>query len=141
MDFCPGAIGCEHICQSLYYWTQNFNTESSLFAGVVVGGNAGASVMYYNPALINKNESNKLALSANLISLKSMKLDNLAGSGADYQTLKLQFQPKFVSYTGVSTKNLKLIYELAFLVPLHLDVEYNYISYQNIDIIKRLDGN
>ena len=70
-----------------------------------------------------------------------MKLDNLAGSGADYQTLKLQFQAKYVSYTRVSTKNLKLIYELAFLVPLHLDVEYNYISYQNIDIIKRLDGN
>ena len=34
-----------------------------------------------------------------------------------------------------------MIYELAFLVPLHLDVEYNYISYQNLDIIKRLDGN
>ena len=127
--------------QSSYYWTQNFNTESSLLAGAVVGGNAGASAVFYNPALINEDESNKLALSANLVSLKSMKLDNLAGAGADYSDLNLQFQPKFISYTGVSKKNSKLIYELAFLVPLHLDAEYNYISYQDIDIIKRLDGN
>ena len=62
--------------QSTHYWTQNFNTESSLLAGAVVGGNAGASAVYYNPALINQKESNKLALSANLVSLKSIKLDN-----------------------------------------------------------------
>ena len=127
--------------QSTHYWTQNFNTESSLLAGAVVGGNAGASAVYYNPALINQKESNKLALSANLVSLKSIKLDNLAGAGANYSTLKLQFQPKFISYTGVSKKNSKLIYELAFLVPLHLDEEYNISSYQDLDIIKRLDGN
>ena len=134
-------LSANTFAQSSYYWTQNFNTESSLLAGAVVGGNAGASAVYYNPALINQKESNKLALSANLVSLKSMKLDNLAGTGADYRALKLQFQPKFISYTGVSKKDSKLIYELAFLVPLHLDVEYNFVSNQNLDIIKRLDGN
>ena len=130
-------LSANTFAQSSYYWTQNFNTESSLLAGAVVGGNAGASAVYYNPALINQKESNKLALSANLVSLKSMKLDNLAGTGADYRALKLQFQPKFISYTGVSKKDSKLIYELAFLVPLHLDVEYNFVSNQNLDIIKR----
>ncbi len=127
--------------QSTYYWTQNFNTESSLLAGAVVGGNAGPSAIYYNPALINQDEVNKLALSANLVSFKSMELENLAGAGTHYNNFKLQFQPKFLSYTGAPKNNSKLTYEFAFLVPLHLDINYSYLHHDPLDIIKRLDGN
>ena len=72
------------VAQSNYYWTQNFNTESSLLAGAVVGGNAGPSAVYYNPALINQDASAKIALSANLLSFQSMKITNLAGVGTIY---------------------------------------------------------
>ena len=107
LTFVFAIVSVNTFAQSSYYWTQNFNTESSLLAGAVVGGNAGASAVFYNPALINQNESNKLALSANLVSLTTLKLDNLAGSGTDYNTMKLQFQPKFISYTGVAKKDSK----------------------------------
>ncbi len=127
--------------QSTYYWTQNFNTESSLLAGAVVGGRAGPSAVYYNPALINQDETNKFALSANLLSFKSMDLENLAGAGTEFDDFILQFQPKFLSYAGAPKNNSKLTYEFAFLVPLHIDVEYTYIQHDTLDIIKRLDGN
>ena len=44
-------LSANTFAQSSYYWTQNFNTESSLLAGAVVGGKAGASAVFYNPAL------------------------------------------------------------------------------------------
>jgi len=126
--------------QSDHYWTQNFNTESSLMAGSVVGGNAGPSAIYYNPALINQDGSHKFALSANLFSFHSMKLENLVGEGTIYDNLVLKVQPKFISYSGSPKKNPKLTYEFAFLVPLTTDVRFNYLYRQEIDILTRLDG-
>lgn len=38
--------------QSHNHWTRNFNEESSLLSGAVVGGGAGPSAIYYNPASI-----------------------------------------------------------------------------------------
>ena len=76
--FLSQAISFTIIGQSNHYWTQNFNTESSLLAGAVVGGSAGPSAIYYNPALINQNESHKFALSANLLSLQSVKIEKLS---------------------------------------------------------------
>ena len=127
--------------QSDYYWSQNFNTESSLVAGVVVGGSAGPSAVYYNPALINQDESHKFALSANLLSFQSINMENLAGSGTEYDKFVFQVQPKFISYAGAPTKNPKLTYELAFLVPLTRNVKFGYFYNDELDIIKRLDGN
>lgn len=37
------------------YWSRDINTPSSLLAGAVVGGNAGASAVHYNPALIDRD--------------------------------------------------------------------------------------
>jgi hypothetical protein len=127
--------------QSNYYWAQNFNTESSLLAGAVVGGDAGPSAVYYNPALINQDESHKFALSANLLSFQSMSIDNLAGSGTEYDKFILQIQPKFLSYAGSPKNNPKITYEFAFLVPLNNNVKFSYYYHDTLDIIKRLDGN
>ncbi len=129
------------VAQSDYYWSQNFNTESALLAGCVVGGSAGPSAVYYNPALINQNESHKFALSANLLSFQSINMENIAGSGTEYNKFIFQVQPKFISYAGAPTKNPKLTYELAFLVPLTKNVKFGYFYNEELDIIKRLDGN
>lgn len=128
------------IGQSNYYWIQNFNTESSLLAGAVVGGSAGPSAVYYNPALINQDESHKFALSANLLSFQSMKIENLAGSSTEYSQFILQIQPKFMSYAGSPKKNPKITYEFAFLVPITNDVKFSYYYADELDILKRLDG-
>lgn len=128
------------IGQSNYYWSQNFNTESSLLAGAVVGGSAGPSAVYYNPALINQDESHKFALSANLLSLQSVKIENLAGQQTEFDNLILQLQPKFLSYAGSPKKNPKITYEFAFLVPISNDYEFTYNYADELDIINRLDG-
>ncbi len=128
------------VAQSDYYWSQNFNTESALLAGCVVGGNAGPSAVYYNPALINQDESHKFALSANLLSFQTINLENLAGSGTEYNKFVFQLQPKFISYAGAAKKNPKITYELAFLVPLTKNVKFGYFYNDELDIIKRLDG-
>ncbi|MEE4258080.1 MAG: hypothetical protein V2I47_13665, partial [Bacteroidales bacterium] len=39
--------------QSYNHWARSFNEESSLLAGAVVGGGAGPSAIYYNPAGIS----------------------------------------------------------------------------------------
>lgn len=127
--------------QSDHYWSQNFNTESALVAGSIVGGDAGPSAVYYNPALINQDESHTFALSASLVSFQSMRLRNLAGNETEYNRLTLQIQPKFLSYTGAPNKKQKIIFEFAFLVPLTKNIQYNYVFENELDIIERLDGN
>lgn len=131
----------ELIAQSNHYWSQNFNTESSLLAGAVVGGNAGPSAVYYNPALISPDESYNLALSANLLSFQLMKMENLAGSGTELDDYIFQVQPKFLSYIGASKKNPNITYEFAFLVPLTKNIKFSYLYYDKLNIIDRLDGN
>ena len=126
--------------QSEYYWMQNFNTESSLLAGAVVGGEAGPSAVFYNPALINQDNSQKFALSANLLSFQNMEISNLAGSETILDKFLFQVQPKFISYGGSAKKNKKLNYELAFLVPITTDVRFEFLFHDQLDIIHRLDG-
>ncbi len=126
--------------QSRNYWSQNFNTESSLVAGAVVGGDAGPSAVYYNPALINKNELHKFAFSANLFSFQNLKLENIASQGTQYDKFKFQVQPKFVSYSWEHKKNPKLTFEAAFLVPSTYNIEFTYLYNEQLEIINRLDG-
>jgi hypothetical protein len=126
--------------QSRHYWSQNFNTESSLVAGAVVGGDAGPSAVYYNLALINKDESHKFAFSANLFSFQNVKLDKIASEGTQYDKFTFKVQPKFISYTGVPKKNPKLTFELAFLVPITYNIKFTYLYDDELEIINRLDG-
>ena len=55
--------------QSYSYWTQNFNEESSLLAGAVVGGGSGPSAIYYNPAAIVAGGKSMVSFNASLFSL------------------------------------------------------------------------
>lgn len=126
--------------QSDHYWTQNFNTESSLVAGAVLGGAAGPSAVYYNPALINEKEANRLSLSMNLMSMHYTKVENLAGTETKTDRFNFLIQPKFISYTGNAKKNKKITYEVAILTPIKKDLRIDYFYNTKLDIIKRLDG-
>lgn len=126
--------------QSDHYWSQNFNTQSSIVAGAVVGGAAGPSAIYYNPALIDEEHANRLSLSANLVSIQFNYLYNHAGLGTDDNSVSFHIQPKFISYTGTSKKNEKINFEVAFLTPIKWDRAVNYYYQNQYDVIKRLDG-
>jgi len=56
-----------------------------LKAGSVVGGDAHASAIYFNPALISQEEGPSLTLSASLISIQFFKAENLVGDGIEVE--------------------------------------------------------
>lgn len=125
--------------QSDNYWSWNFNTPSALLAGAVVGGNAGPSAVYYNPALVNHENAPSLSFSANLLSLQFFNAKNIAGQGIDADKFIFKIQPRFISY-DLQTKNKKLGLEVAILSPVSQEIQYTLQHIDTIDIIKRTSG-
>jgi len=125
--------------QSDNYWSWNFNTPSTLLAGSVVGGSAGPSAVYYNPALIDHESMPSLSLSANLVSLQFFKAKNIAGDGIDADKFIFKIQPRFLSYV-LPTKNEKLGFEAAVLSPVSEEISYTIQHFEELDIIKRTLG-
>ncbi|MCK5469762.1 MAG: hypothetical protein KAI99_14680 [Cyclobacteriaceae bacterium] len=126
--------------QSDHYWSQNFNVRSSLLSGAVVGGKAGVSAVYYNPALIGHDSTMKLSLSVSLISLQFYDIKNFAGDDIDMYQFNFKLQPKYVSYI-LQPSNDRIFIEAAFLSRVSDDLTFNVDHNVNLDIIKRLDGN
>ena len=57
------TISSSFVAQSDHYWSQNFNIQSLLIAGAVVGGYAGPGAVYYNPAWIQQDDQHSFAIS------------------------------------------------------------------------------
>lgn len=127
------------LAQSHNYWSWNFNTTSTLLSGAVVGGSAGPSAVYYNPALIDHEKIPTLSLSASLVSLQFFNADNIAGEGIDANKFILKIQPRFISYV-LHNKNDRLGMELAVLSPVSEEIEYRIQHFDELDIIQRMQG-
>jgi hypothetical protein len=101
--------------QSHNYWTRNFNEESSLLSGAVVGGGSGPSAIYYNPASISEVVASKFSLNASLFSFTFLNTKNALGSNIDLETVKANVEPRFISYMFKPRKNQNWSFETAFL--------------------------
>ena len=99
--------------QNYNYWSMGSNTPSSLLAGAVVGGGAGITSIFYNPAGINDIEQSKIAFNASLFSFNWHLYDNPLGRGSELDYLEWQVKPRFLSYQFRSKKNKNLSYQLA----------------------------
>ena len=86
------------ISQPRNYWSVSFNSEASLLAGAVVGGNSEITSIYYNPAGISEISEQKFALNANLFNLSYTKYKNALGTGIHEDYLGFSVQPRFISY-------------------------------------------
>jgi hypothetical protein len=126
--------------QADHYWSQNFNTESSLVAGAVVGGEAGPAALYYNPSLIARDEAHEFALSASLISFQFIKAVNIAGTGTESIRFTAIVRPKYISYSKTSKKNERLNYSLGILTKYSSNHNFNYFYQNKMNLIERLDG-
>ncbi len=95
------------------YWSVSFNSEASLLAGAVVGGNSDITSIYYNPAGIAEIEEKKFALNANLFNLPYTSYKN--GLGTDLHTNYLGFnvQPRFISFIFKLKKTENIIWQFA----------------------------
>jgi len=125
--------------QSDNYWSWNFNTSSTLLAGAVVGGSAGPSAVYYNPALIDHDNVPSFSLSANIISLQFFKAENIAGEGIDADRFVFKVQPRFISYI-LPNDNKKLGFAAAILSPTSEEIDYTVQHTDELDIIQRTAG-
>ena len=125
--------------QSDNYWSWNFNTTSTLLAGAVVGGTAGPSAIYYNPALIDHENLPSLSLSANILSLQFFKAENIAGEGIDANKFIFKVQPRFISYI-LPNKNDKIGFETAILSPTSEEFTYTIQHFDELDLIQRTNG-
>jgi len=125
--------------QSDNYWSWNFNTHSTLLAGSVVGGSAGPSSVYYNPALIDHENLPSLSLSASIVSLQFLKAYNIAGEGIDADKFIFKIQPRFLSY-NIQNENERIGFEAAILSPVSEEVNYTVQHFDEIDVIQRMEG-
>jgi hypothetical protein len=121
------------------YWSWSFNTTSMLMAGSVVGGGAGPSSIFYNPAQIGIENTKALSLSASIISIQFFRADNIAGEGIDANKVLFKVQPRFVSYLLPSKKE-KWNIELVILTPSSGEIDYVIHYLDEFDLIERTIG-
>jgi hypothetical protein len=97
------------------YWSYNFNEESSLVAGAVVGGGAGASAIFYNPAIISEINVSKLSLNASLFAYEINNSKNALGENIDMQSTRFYAIPRSVSYMHKPRNHPSWNLEFAYL--------------------------
>ena len=133
---CPNLT----IAQSSNHWTRNFNEESSLLSGAVVGGGAGAAAIFYNPAIISEIEESNLSVNASLFSVDFLKAQNAWGDDMDLSKTRFVVIPRFISYMIKLKKAPKLSLEVAFMNNENYSIDDVNSVDQMIDILPRFEG-
>ncbi len=126
--------------QSYSYWTQNFNEESSLLSGAVVGGGSGASAIYFNPAAIAAGGKTMFSINASLFSLEFFSMNNALGNGIDLKTSKFIVQPRFISFLVQPKWNENISMEVALFNNASYDLTLDNTEDRLEDIIPSLPG-
>jgi hypothetical protein len=126
--------------QSSNHWTRNFNEESSLLSGAVVGGGANAAAIFYNPAIISQIEESNLSVNASLFSVDYLKANNTWGNDIDMIQTRFVVIPRFISYMIKLKKAPKLSLEVAFLNNENYELEDVNSVDRFIDILPRFEG-
>jgi hypothetical protein len=126
--------------QSYSYWTQNFNEESSLLAGAVVGGGSGSSAIYFNPAAIAAGGKSVFSFNASLFSLGFYNMNNALGTNMDLKFSKLVVQPRFISLLLQPKWNRDVSMEVALFNNASYDLAMNDVVDRHMDILPHLPG-
>ena len=126
--------------QSHNHWTRNFNEESSLLSGAVVGGGAGPSAIYYNPASIAEITESKLSFNASLFLVNFLTVKNALGDGVDFNYTRTVIQPRFFSYMIQPKKHPEFSFEFAFLNKENYRLDIAESVDQNLDVLTNLPG-
>ncbi|MCB2222071.1 MAG: hypothetical protein KQI35_16935 [Bacteroidetes bacterium] len=128
------------VSQSNNYWQRSFNEESSLLSGAVVGGGAGPSAIYYNPAIISEITNSKFTLNASLFSFDFLNIKNAIGNGIPLKSSTFLLQPRFISYMIKFKKLPSWSFEIAFLNNENTKIELVNSVDDKIDILKQIPG-
>ena len=128
------------MAQSHNHWARSFNEESSLLSGAVVGGGAGPSAIYYNPASISEITGSKFSLSISLFSFDFYNSENALGEGIDLASSGFSVEPRFISLMINPKKHPRWSLEFAYLNNLNYHVDVTQSVDKNLDILTNLPG-
>lgn len=96
-----------------HYWSQSYNSLSSLLSGAVVAGDAGSTAIFYNPAGITEiDEGSNISVAASFFTLSNYHVKNAMGKDKNLNTLDFYVQPQFFSISVNSPFN-KWSFEIA----------------------------
>ena len=126
--------------QSHNHWTRSFNEESSLLSGAVVGGGAGPSAIYYNPASISEITESKFSLHASLFSFDFLNMKNALGDGIDLNFSRGAIEPRFVSYMVKPKNHQEWSLEFAFLNNERYHMDLTQSVDKKMDVLQGLPG-
>ncbi len=115
------------------YWSVSFNSEASMLAGAVVGGNSDITSIYFNPAGISQIEDKKLMLNANLFKLDFENYsvnDSKHSIDYDFDDWGFRVQPRFVSYTYRSKLNPRFSFQFAVFNRAY-EIKHVYVQESN----------
>lgn len=135
------CIGFDSSAQLLnHYWSQNFNSLSSLVGGAVVAGDGDNSSIYYNPAtIVEMDVGSNVSVAANLFVWNMYRDYNVLGTGNNLYNTNFQVQPQFASYTYKPEKG-NISVAVSILTRLKEDFETNYANSEIIDVLPSLPG-
>lgn len=109
-----------------HYWSQSYNSISTLLSGAVVGGDAGNASIYYNPSgIVDLEAGNNISVAASIFTFTTYNLKDIMGSGNDIVGSNIYVQPQFFSY-GVKSPFKKWSFEVAVYNRLTEDMTLNY---------------
>jgi len=126
--------------QSHNHWSRSFNEESSLLSGAVVGGGAGPSAIYYNPASISEITESKFSLHASLFSFDFLNIENALGDGVDLDFTRGSIEPRFISYMVKPKNHDNWKLEFAFLNNEKFRMDLTQSVDRKTDILTNLPG-
>ena len=134
------------VAQKNNYWSTNFNTEASLLAGAVVGGNSDLTSIYYNPAGISEIKDMKFSLNTNLFNYSIVNYKNALGDDVGIKDSYFVVKPRFVSYLYRTKRDTNLSWQFAlYNKSVNSVTLYNTVSYSgNIlhdNILENYKGN
>jgi hypothetical protein len=109
-----------------HYWSQSYNSISSLLSGAVVAGDAGPSSIYYNPATISElTKGTNISLAASFLTYNIYTAYNALGKGIHLQTSNFYVQPQFFSMS-FNSPNRKLSIEIATFTRVRERLSFSY---------------
>ena len=109
-----------------HYWSQSYNSISSLLSGAVVAGDAGPSSIYYNPATISElTNGTNISVAASFLTLNYYSYTNAIGDGLGLSTTNFYVQPQFFSMS-FNSPDRKLSVGVATFTRIRERLSFNY---------------
>lgn len=116
-----------------HYWSQSYNSISSLLSGAVVAGDAGNASIFYNPANIAEiEEGSNISLAASFLTNNYYNIKNAMGEGKDLTTINFYVQPQFFS-VGVKLPFHNWSFEIAVFNRVKEQVNFDFSETRKIN--------